>query len=120
MGEHPGLKITEDKASITIGFADGSFGNIMYLANGSPSFPKERIEIFCAGRVLQLNNFRKLTGYGWPDFKKMHLWRQDKGQKRCASAFIEGIKKGVPSIPIDEVFEVAKASIEVAENLRSQ
>ena len=120
MGEHPGLKVTEDKASITIGFADGSFGNIMYLANGSPRFPKERIEVFCAGKSLHLNNFRKLTGYGWESFKKMYLWRQDKGQKYCASAFIEGIKKGIPAIPIEEIFEVARVTVKVAEQLRSQ
>ena len=61
-----------DKASITLGFEDGSFGTILYLANGAASFPKERIEVFAAGRV-QLDNFRKLRGYGWPGFTKMNL-----------------------------------------------
>ena len=80
MGNAPGTEVTEDKASIILGFADGSFGTIMYLANGAASFPKERIEIFSAGRVLQLDNFRKLKGYGWPGFGKLNLWKQDKGQ----------------------------------------
>ena len=53
-------------AAITLGFADGSFGTVHYLANGGASFPKERIEVFVAGRVLQLDNFRKLKGYNWP------------------------------------------------------
>ena len=83
MGDAPGLTITEDKASITLGFADGSFGTILYLANGAASFPKERVEVFTAGRVLQLDNFRKLKAYGWPKFKKMDLWKQDKGQNAC-------------------------------------
>lgn len=113
--------ITEDKASITLGFADGSFGSIHYLANGSSAFPKERIEVFAAGRVLQLDNFRKLKGYGWPGFKRMNLWRQDKGQKACAAAFVAAIESGGPApIPINEIFEVARTSIEVAELLRQQ
>jgi predicted dehydrogenase len=120
MGDAPGLGVTEDKASITLSFEDGSFGTILYLANGAASFPKERVEVFAAGRVLQLDNFRKLKGFGWPGFSKMNLWKQDKGQKACAAAFLQAIEKGVPAIPPDEIFEVARVTIEVAELLRKQ
>jgi predicted dehydrogenase/threonine dehydrogenase-like Zn-dependent dehydrogenase len=120
MGNSSGMEVTEDKASITLGFADGSFGTIMYLANGAASFPKERIEVFSAGRVLQLDNFRKLKGYGWPGFSKLNLWRQDKGQKACAAAFLRSVETGVPAIPLDEIFEVARVTIEAAEQLRRQ
>jgi predicted dehydrogenase/threonine dehydrogenase-like Zn-dependent dehydrogenase len=120
MGDAPGVAITEDKASIILGFEDGSFGTIMYLANGAASFPKERVEVFAAGRVLQLDNFRKLKGYGWPGFSKMNLWKQDKGQNACAAAFLQAVEKGVPAIPADEIFEVALVTIEVAELLRKQ
>lgn len=120
MSDAPGVAITEDKASIILGFADGSFGTIHYLANGASSFPKERIEVFAAGSVLQLDNFRKLKGFGWKGFKKMNLWKQDKGQNACAAAFLRGIEEGLPAISSDEIFEVAKVSIEVAEILRNQ
>jgi predicted dehydrogenase len=120
MGDSAGVDVVEDKASITLGFADGSFGTIFYLANGSSSFPKERIEVFAAGGVLQLDNFRKLKGFGWKGFKKMNLWKQDKGQRACAAAFLESIKTGVPAIPSKEIFEVARVSIEVAQLLREQ
>ncbi len=120
MGEAPGVAVTEDKASITLGFEDGSFGTILYLANGAASFPKERVEIFTAGRVLQLDNFRKLKGYGWPGFSTMNLWKQDKGQNACTAAFLQAIEKGNLAIPADEIFEVARVTIEVAELLRKQ
>ena len=48
MGTQPGM-MTSDKASISLSFADGSFGTVHYLANGNKSFPKERLEVFCAG-----------------------------------------------------------------------
>lgn len=112
--------VTEDKASITLGFEDGSFGTILYLANGAASFPKERVEVFAAGRVLALDNFRKLKGYGWPGFGKLNLWRQDKGQKACAEAFLRAVEVGVPAIPPEEIFEVARVTIEAAEQLRRQ
>jgi predicted dehydrogenase/threonine dehydrogenase-like Zn-dependent dehydrogenase len=120
MGDAPGVAVTEDKASITLGFEDGSFGTIMYLANGAASFPKERVEVFAAGRVLQLDNFRKLKGYGWPGFSKMNLWKQDKGQNACAAAFLHAVQNGKPAIPLDEIFEVASVTINVAEQLRKQ
>lgn len=120
MGDAPGIDVTEDKASITLGFEDGSFGTIMYLANGSASFPKERVEVFTAGRVLQLDNFRKLRGYGWPGFSTFNLWKQDKGQGACASAFLLGLQQGTPAIPAAEVFEVARVTLEAARQLREQ
>jgi predicted dehydrogenase len=120
MGDAPGEAITEDKASITLGFEDGSFGTIMYLANGAASFPKERVEVFASGRVLQLDNFRKLRGFGWPGFTKLNLWKQDKGQSACAAAFLQAVQSGVPAIPPEEIFEVGRVTLDVTDQLRSQ
>jgi predicted dehydrogenase/threonine dehydrogenase-like Zn-dependent dehydrogenase len=121
LGRHPGMAVTEDKAMITLEFADGSVGTIHYLANGHKAFPKERLEVFCAGRVLQLDNFRSLRGWGWQGFSKLNLWRQDKGQKACAAAFVNAVRAGGPApIPAEELFEVARVSIEAAEQVRGQ
>ena len=92
---------------------------INYLANGSSKFPKERIEVFVNGRVLQLDNFRKLVGYDWKGFSKNKLRTQNKGQSNCSKAFIKAIKSGAPSpISFDEIMEVARISIDIAEALR--
>ena len=106
---------TGDTATISLRFADGTLGTVHYFANGNKSFPKERLEVFASGRVLKLDNFRKLTGLGWPGFTKMNLWRQDKGQRACAAAFVEAIRTGSAApIPLDELTESSRASIEVA------
>lgn len=121
IGSNGAMPITDDKVAILLGFADGSFGTIHYLANGGASFPKERIEIFAAGRTLQLDNFLKLKGYNWPGFARENLWRQDKGQKACVAAFLNAIRTGGPSpIPAEELFEVARISIEAAEQIDVQ
>lgn len=119
-GRADNIEISEDKAAITLGFADGSFGTIFYLANGAASFPKERVEVFVAGKILQLDNFRKLKAYNWPGFKKMNLWKQDKGQKACAEAFIKSIISGVPAIPFHEIVDVSRATIMADKILRNQ
>lgn len=121
MGDTDAVAVTEDKAAIILGFADGSFGTIHYLANGAAAFPKERVEVFAAGKVLQLDNFRKLKGFGFKGFNKMNLWQQDKGQKSCAAEFLNSIEEGIAApISAEELFEVAKVTIDIAEQLRCQ
>lgn len=119
VGKASGVAVQEDKMSFTLRFADGSFGTVHYLANGHKSFPKERLEIFCSGRILQLDNFKRLTGYGWPGFKRMNLWRQNKGNAAGVAAFVEAIQQGKPSpIPFEELIEVTQISFEVVEAAR--
>ena len=118
LGRHDALSISDDKATLTLEFADGSVGVIHYLANGDKGFPKERLEVFCAGRVLQLDNFRKLRGWGWKGFSKLNLWKQDKGQAACAQAFVNAVKQGKPApIPLGEILEVSRVSIELQQAL---
>ena len=108
---------TGDTVTINLKFADGSLGTVHYFANGNKAFPKERLEVFAGGAVLQLDNFRKLKGFGWKGFSKMNLWKQDKGQRACASAFVRAVNSGgAPPIPFDEIIEVARVSIEIAES----
>jgi predicted dehydrogenase len=118
-GRMAGSRVPADVATFSMSFADGSFGVVHYLANGHKSFPKERLEIFCAGRILQLDNFRILKGFGWPGFSKMRLWRQDKGNRACAASFVEAIRQRKPSpIPVTELLEVTRTTFDIVDLLR--
>ncbi len=98
-----GVATHEDKMSITLGFEDGSVGTVNYFANGSKSYPKELLEVFSQGRVLRLDNFRKLTGYGFKGFGRFKTARQDKGHAAEFAAFIDRITTGgEPLIPLAE------------------
>lgn len=109
----------EDKAFIVIEFADGSHGVINYLANGASTFPKERIEVFTGQRILQLDNYRILQGFGWPGFRRERRLRVDKGQADCANAFLRALRGEAPApIDPDEIFEVSEWTIEAAEQAR--
>jgi predicted dehydrogenase/threonine dehydrogenase-like Zn-dependent dehydrogenase len=103
-----------DTTTFTMRFTDGSIGTVHYFANGCKAFPKERLEVFAQGGVLQLDNFRKLRGFGWKGFKTMNLWRQDKGQAACAAAFLAAVRGGAAPIPAAEILEVARTSILIA------
>lgn len=109
----------QDSVSIQLRFKNGSIGVVNYLANGSKSLSKERLEVFCNGAVLQLDNFRMLRGYGWPGFKSDKLWRQDKGQAQCAQAFVDAITTGDASqlIAFEELSEVTTACFDVIDQI---
>jgi predicted dehydrogenase/threonine dehydrogenase-like Zn-dependent dehydrogenase len=110
-----GGSVRPDVASLQLRFADGSIGTVHYLANGSKDFPKERLEIFCGGGVLQLDNFRDLRGFGWPGFKRQKLSRQDKGHAAELAALVAAVRDGSPSpIPWEEIIEVSRWSIRLA------
>ena len=110
---------TEENLSIQLTFEDGSLGTILYLANGHPSFPKERIEVFSGGRILQLDNFQRLQGFGWPKLSAKRLFRQDKGQNAFVLEFLSCVKEGRILIEKDELVDVATTAINLAGQLRT-
>ena len=103
-------KTCPDIFSLQLKFADGSIGTVHYFANGNKAYPKESLEVYVDGKVLRLDNYRKLKAWGIPGFITRRSLRQDKGQEACAAAFLQGIKfGGSPPIPISEIFEVQRA-----------
>jgi len=121
IGDFPGVETRNDKVSITLSFLDGSIGTIHYLSNGGNAFPKERLEVFCNGAVLQLNNFKELKGYGWKGFRKKTSFSQQKGQMECVEAFVKSIENGGEApIPVTELLEVSRICIEISNQINSQ
>ncbi len=120
-GRDSAVEIRDDKMSMTLSFADGSFGTIHYLANGHRSISKERLEVFCAGRVIQLDNFRRMTAVGWKNFRRMNLWQQDKGHVGEVKAFLDAIETGKTSpISFEELAEVTQVSFDVMRAAETQ
>jgi predicted dehydrogenase/threonine dehydrogenase-like Zn-dependent dehydrogenase len=111
----PGGPACSDVASISLTFADGSIGTVHYLANGHKAHPKERLEVFAGGKVILLDNFRRLTAHGFAGFSSMKSMSQDKGQTALANAFVAAMQgRGPAPIPIEELLEVSRLSIRAA------
>jgi polar amino acid transport system substrate-binding protein len=89
-------KITpEDNIIIVLKFSDGSIGNITYLANGDKAMPKERIEVFGAGNIGIINDFRDGTFYR--EGKTIALKSAGKGHKEEIIAFLNAVRDGKES-----------------------
>ena len=115
MGEAP--EENTDNAIITLSFKNGSQGVINYFSNGSKSYSKERIEVYSQGRTLVLDNFRKLSGFGFKGFSSMS-GKQDKGHKDQFKLMLQSIKTdGKPLIPFDQLVNTSLASFAAISSL---
>jgi predicted dehydrogenase len=113
-------KYREDNVSMTFTFADGSVGVVDYLANGDKSFPKERVEVFCGGRVAVLDDFRALEMIRDGNRKTVKK-AQDKGWRDEWVAFSKAIREGgQPPIPYEQLIGVTRSTFAVMESLRTQ
>lgn len=103
---------TKDIATISMEFEDGSIGTVHYFANGHRSVAKESLDVYSAGKVLRLDNFLRLDGFGCSNFKKKKLRKQDKGHAAEISMFLDSIRTGQPAIiPFDEIKEVTDITL---------
>jgi predicted dehydrogenase len=109
VGEGPVVR--SDKMSMLLSFADGSVGTVNYFANGSKKYPKEGLEVFSDGRVLRMDNYRVMRGYGFKGFRVFRTLRQDKGYNAEMAAFVGALRGGGESmIPFDRLANVTLAS----------
>lgn len=118
MGENP--EENTDNASILLRYENGTNAVINYFANGSKSYDKERVEVFSQERVLILENWRKLKGYGVKGFSSKS-GSLDKGQKAEFSMLNERIQNGgEPLIPFDSIVNTTKASFAAIQSLKER
>ncbi len=107
-----------DNASILLKYKNGSNAVINYFANGSKSYPKERVEVFSRGATFVIDNWRSLTGYGVPGFKKMK-GSQDKGHVNQFRLFVETIQTGGDEIiSWSSITNTTRASILALDSLQ--
>jgi predicted dehydrogenase len=79
---------TEDNVAISLEFADGSVGNLVYASNGDSRSGKERIEVFGGGISALIDDFvfSSVTGAGRT--KKHRTGSQQKGHREELEQFL--------------------------------
>jgi predicted dehydrogenase len=87
-----------DNVIITVKYKDGSVCSLTYTTLGNNRYPKEFCQIYCDGKIIILDDYKKLSGYGLtiPDLKSA---QPDKGQKQALEAFAE-YARNTHQIPI--------------------
>jgi len=110
-----------DDVTTTLSFSDGSVATIVYTGLGDASFPKELIEVYAAGSILRIDDFRAMTtvAHGRSTTQRSRL-RQDKGHRAELEAFVASVRDGdAPPIDEGELFRSSLATIAILESLQS-
>jgi predicted dehydrogenase len=108
-----------DNLIVSLTFADGSVGAVTYVAAGSPRVPKERLEAFSGDRTAILDDYRTLELFGSGGRERTRLRTQDKGHRAEITAFVEGIGRGEPPVPLTEIENVHRATFAAVESIRT-
>lgn len=95
---HTAYFSAEDNVVVTAQHKDGSVGMLVYTALGDSSYPKETCQIFYDGKVIVLNDYKQLEGYG-VDVQKLTSAVSDKGHIEALQAFA-GYVRGECTEPI--------------------
>jgi predicted dehydrogenase/threonine dehydrogenase-like Zn-dependent dehydrogenase len=105
-----GARYCRDNVAVTLSFHDGSIANLLYLANGDTAVPKEYFEVFCAGSVARLDDFRTVSLTRNRKTRVLHT-HKDKGHGRELELTIEAMRTGQPSpIAFEELVEITKVT----------
>ena len=116
MGVNP--EENTDNATIMLRYENGTNAVINYFANGSKSYAKERVEVYSQERVLVLDNWRKLQGFGVKGFSKKS-GAMDKGHKNEFMLLNERMLKGGDAlIPFDSLVNTTLASFAAIDSLK--
>jgi len=107
----------DDNVSLTLRFADGSLGTILYTALGSKIFSRERVEVFFDGAVVVLEDFRTLGIVKGSHKKKERLWSQDMGYRRELHNFFHCPAEQGPTM-VRQAVATTLASLSAVESLR--
>ena len=86
--------LQNDNCVTTLMLEDGSLGTIIYVANGDPSYEKERIEVFGQGRTAVIENWRKASLLGGGKVQKVSPGSTGKGHSAEVAAFVSAIQSG--------------------------
>ncbi len=110
-----------DTVNIALQFANGSTGTIAYYANGAKSLPKEHLEVYRAGAVAVLRDFKELEIHGARKPYKTRLMNQNKGQAEMVNAFITAITGGNGNpIPFSEIHAATLTTFRILQAIRSR
>lgn len=110
----------EDSIVIALRLADGSNASISYFTEGDRALPKERIEIFGAGKIFVVDDFVSTSAYQDGKEKKTKLRKQDKGQAEMVRAVCAAIREGKsPPVSLEDLARTTRATFAIRESLRT-
>ena len=104
---------SKDNFTASMSFEDGSTASLTYSALGEKGFPKERMDLYFDGKVIVLDDYKKLEVHGAKS-KKLESTTSEKGQLEELEAFALAIRKGGEwPIPLWQQLQASRIALAV-------
>jgi predicted dehydrogenase len=108
---------SSDNFVATVGFEDGSLATLTYTAAGSTKHPKEQMEIFVEGKVMELDDYRRLTVTG-DQRGGLKSSQSEKGQRQELDSLARAIREGGEwPLPLWQQVQATDIALQVEEFL---
>ncbi|MDU1320446.1 MAG: bi-domain-containing oxidoreductase [Clostridium botulinum] len=99
-----------DNVVVTLKYKDGSICTLTYTSLGNNSYSKEFCEVYCDGKIIIIDDYKKINGYG-VKVENIQSSSPDKGQYEEILEFSKVIKSGENySIPVWQLEQASKIS----------
>lgn len=109
-----------DNVSILLKCRNGSQGIVNYFANGNKAYTKERVEIYSQGKIIVIDDFHSMIGYGFKGFHHLKTFRQNKGHRAEMEVFIEYLKNQTNApMTFESIVNSTEASFAALESLQT-
>lgn len=111
-------RYTNDNIAMTICFADGSIGNITYLANGSKKMEKEYLEVIGGGKAAKMWDFKEVELFDSTKTIKKKF-SGEKGHTEEMELLADALKSGKQSlIPFEDLVLTTLTTLKALESVK--
>src|SRR5262249_23411196 len=115
-----GSNVVDDSCAISLRTSDGSIASISYYAAGDQGLGKERVEIYCDGSIMTIDDFRSGAYLRAGKSTKLGDGHRDKGHGSEIAAFLNTVsgKSDSPFI-LESLAATTLTTFAINESLRT-
>jgi predicted dehydrogenase len=107
-----------DDFTITLRFAGGAIGTVVYSGSGDPRLPKERVEAFGGGVAAALDDFHRLEIFRGGK-RSVTKTRQNKGHRAELARFVAAVRSEAEAPDPASFLHSTRATLAAVESLRT-
>jgi len=109
--------VANDNFIATVSFSDGSVASLIYTALGAKDYPKERMDVFVDGKVIEMDDYKVLKVTGSHQ-SGINTRRMVKGQEEEIKLFGEAITNGGEwPIPLWQQLQATRIALDVEKQI---
>ena len=110
--------VNNDNIVISLKFRDGSVGNLAYSASGAKAYSRERLEVFCEGQTLVLEDFRESERHGSAKTERFKTTGQEMGYREELQHFVNCVAgKEEPLVAFAEALSTMETIFAIEQSL---